>query len=65
MEDIQTRFVILDINCVAVLFFVDYVRYLHGHIFENFIYCVREGSVLFNEALNTFYLRLYGKIPFR
>ena len=23
------------------------------------------GSVLFNDALNTFYLRLYGKGPFR
>ena len=25
----------------------------------------KEGNVLFNDALNTFYLRLYGKWPFR
>ena len=25
----------------------------------------KEGNVLFNDALNTFYLRLYGKGPFR
>ena len=25
----------------------------------------KEGNVLFNDALNTFYLRLYGKAPLR
>ena len=25
----------------------------------------RKGDVLFNDTLNTFYLRLYGKGPFR
>ena len=25
----------------------------------------KEGNVLFNDALNTFYLQLYGKGPFR
>ena len=27
---------------------------------ENIIYSRKEGNVLFNDALNTFYLRLYG-----
>ena len=26
---------------------------------------LEEGNVLFNDAFNTFYLRLYGKGPFR
>ena len=35
------------------------VFYLTTHS-THFIYCYMEGSVLFNDALNTFYLRLYG-----
>ena len=33
--------------------------YLTTHS-THFIYCYKEGNVLFNDALNTFYLRLYG-----
>ena len=41
------------------------VEYKHKDINENLIYplmsyITREGSVLFNDALNAFYLRLYG-----
>ena len=39
--------------------------YLMTHS-THFIYGYRkEGNVLFNDALNTFYLRLYGKGPLR
>ena len=31
----------------------------------NFIIVTLEGNVLFNNALNTFYLWLYGKRPFK
>ena len=35
--------------------------FIYWHIQHNLFYgCVRERNVLFNDALNTFYLRLYG-----
>ena len=38
------------------LFFLLYMLYMCMCV------CVKEGNVLFNDALNTFYLRLYGVI---
>ena len=33
---------------------------MEGANFYNFTFQCKEGNVLFNDALNTFYLRLYG-----
>ena len=41
-------------------------EYQSGNVHRSPLYCsglseVKEGNVLFNDALNTFYLRLYGR----
>ena len=39
--------------------------YMTSDIWLRTIQIAKEGNVLFNDALNTFYLRLYGKGPLR
>ena len=41
-----------------LLYFLEYSLYMTRNILENIM--LKEGNVLFNDALNTFYLRLYG-----
>ena len=41
-------------------FFVDFCSCLLFVVFLFFFSLMKEGNVLFNDALNTFYLRLYG-----
>ena len=39
-----------------------YCYYYYYYHMQSFICIRKEGNVLFNDALNTFYLRLYGVI---
>ena len=42
------------------MFLLKHIGYEQSHLPLTFIKVMKEGNVLFNNTLNTFYLRLYG-----
>ena len=54
------KYIYVYMHAYNVCMHVGYVRTCIMHVFMHVCICTREKHVLFNDALNTFYLRLYG-----